>query len=189
MLFNKYLIIVNFLVLLRSLRKFTSYWTLEVSIRINSYPFVLRCTNRFSILPTSQNSQNEASTYSNIGFSKFSSLYDSSIRIKVDAHKIGQKRITISIRKLIGSFSYAYICGPINFLMLMVMRLCNFMCFHINTCLFVFRYINHFSILPIKILRIKLLFSKLLVSFSRFSLEAHLDEKGNSETEQRRKGI
>jgi len=42
-----------------------------------------------------------------------------------------QKRITISIRKLIGSFSYAYVCEAINFLMLMVMRLCNFMCFHL----------------------------------------------------------
>jgi len=41
---------------------------------------------------------------------------------------LSQYKSWISIRKLIGSFSYAYTCGPINFLILMVMRLCKSLC-------------------------------------------------------------
>jgi len=42
-------------------------------------------------------------------------------------------RITISIRKLIGLFSYAYTCGPINFFILMIMRLCKSLCSRLYT--------------------------------------------------------
>ena len=47
-------------------------------------------------------------------------------------HTLLHKRINVSIRNSIGSISYAYIHGPITFLMLTLMCLCKSVCFQLK---------------------------------------------------------